>query len=131
MTCCVRTAQNKFTRFASIADARRADAPRRGRPCSPDCRGRHLLAWCSVGSVHVARSPFDPSPVPASLAGAIAQAYPYRRRNGYPKGPEKMTRKETAMTEQPDDEQARQIIAAERRAGRLLARLGPRGRPPR
>jgi hypothetical protein len=67
--------------------------------------------------------------VPGSLAAAIKQAYPPRRHPHYRfREDTVMTRNpdaepEAPMTE-PDDDSAREIINAERKAGRLLAKLG-------
>jgi hypothetical protein len=141
MVACLRSGQpaTGFRSFPSIEAARAAEAARAGRPCCVACQGQHSIVFTTPGELHVERGS-DPFPVPRDLAAAFRQAYPppppprYPGSNGHHRSKEALdvtrkpdtapTEEETAVTEEPDDEQAQAIIAAERRAGRLLARLG-------
>jgi hypothetical protein len=126
------------------ADAARAADARRPARCSPSCQGRHYVCWCDPSGLHIEAGCHDRQPVPASRAAAFREAgYTVdgrRKRKRWatrtpPAGQEtrvttkpKPKRTETAAMTEPteplDDDTAQQIIAAERRAGRHLAKIG-------
>jgi hypothetical protein len=114
--------------FPTLADAQEAERARAGRKCSEACEQAHAVCWAEPGKLHVVRGVGDPAPVPSSLAGAIWQAYPPHR-NGHQNGHRRKEKpvprkpKEATVTE-PTDEQVDAIIAAERKAGTHLARIG-------
>lgn len=77
VTICLRysgTVVSEFTRYLSIAAARQAEERWHGQPCSPECQGRHVVAFTTPGQVHIEPSRYDDPVVPSDRAEALVAA---------------------------------------------------------
>jgi hypothetical protein len=74
LVCLHESGGSEFRRLPTVEDARRIDAARQGRRCSPNCQGRHTIAWAAPGELHLEASIWDKPPVPASRAAALLSA---------------------------------------------------------